>query len=155
MNKASLKPSFFLPLFLIAALCTTLLFGCKKESTPDKKQLIIGKWLGVSEQWEDYTNGSLTGSGNAAAEFDLFFTFKADGTVVEENFEEPTDPSITTYNYVLNGDKLIISLGSNYNEELTITELTKTALKFKSEESYTSNGVNYKYIRILVFKKVS
>jgi hypothetical protein len=142
-------------ILLLLAVVGLTLSSCKKnEASPSSKDLIIGKWKAVSEEWKDYTNNTLTDSGSETIDYDLFDTFRTDGTVIEEDFESLSYNS-TTYDYEVVGDKLIISDDSGYYDEFTITELTRTTLKIKAEWSDTLNGAARKYIRIMVLRRVS
>ena len=146
----------FLRLLLVFGLISLSLLSCKKsEDGLNNEKLILGKWKAVSESWKEYTNSTLTASGTETIDYDYFLTFRSDGTILEEELEDPTSPYVTTYDYEIEGDMLIVSDNSGYYEEFTITELTKTSLKFSSEEIHTSNGITYKSIIIMTARKAS
>lgn len=135
-------------LFIMAALAIS---GCKKDDKKDDdaKSTIVGKWLVKSIYEVEYENGikkredTDTDFGNQD-----FFEFKADGTGL---FSETGDTDPITYK--VTGDMLTITDSPGESFDLKIKSLSGNDLVLVDESSETYQGVTYRNVTEITFKK--
>ena len=134
----------------LGVLSVMSLSSCSKEEMNEKN--IIGKWQSSSITTKVYEAGKLVSDRTVnCVDFYLAFTFKSDGTGQYIMYEQGESSTIQI-NWVLMGDKLMISAGETLTFDVISISGSLMVLETTEEETY--NGIKYKYVSTINFKKI-
>lgn len=137
-----------LVLFIVAAFAIS---GCKKDDKKDEesKSTIVGKWL-VKKIYEVEYENDIKKREDTDTDFGNqdFFEFKADGTGL---FSEVGDTDPLTYK--VTGDVITITDSPGESFDLKIKSLSGNDLVLVDEATETDQGITYRYVTEITFKK--
>ena len=134
----------------LGVLSVMSLSSCSKEEMNEKN--IIGKWQSSSITTKVYEAGKLVSdrTDNCVDNY-LAFNFKSDGTGQYIMYEEGESSTIQI-NWVLMGDKLMISAGETLTFD--VISISGSLMVLEMTEEYTDNGIKHKYVDTINFKKI-
>ncbi|MGM9776447.1 MAG: lipocalin family protein [Candidatus Coprenecus sp.] len=134
----------------LGVLSVMSLSSCSKEEMNEKN--IIGKWQSSSITTKVYEAGKLVSDRTVnCVDFYLAFNFKSDGTGQYIMYEEGESSTIQI-NWVLMGDKLMISAGETLTFD--VISISGSLMVLEMTEEYTDNGIKHKYVDTINFKKI-
>lgn len=148
----------------VMGLCVLMLCGltsCEnEENSQTKEELLVGKWQTTKVVFQDYENEKIVyESTRKCIDFYDAFDFKDNGTGNYIIYEVGHSYLEEISSWLIMGEKLIIKLLYDDDDEAVtvsfdIVEITETSMVLKSLWEETENGVKYKEVETLYFKRI-
>ena len=137
---------------LLGAMSTS----CSKEEVNEKN--IEGKWQSTQVQYREYEGDKLVEEGmESCIDWYIGLDLKADGKGFIIEYHGDDDIDTAPINWVLMGDKLMISHDGDvevYATSFTVVSLKNDILELSRTSEETYEGIKYKYIQTITFKKL-
>ena len=134
----------------LGVLSVMSLSSCSKEEMNEKN--IIGKWQSSSITTKVYEAGKLVSDRTEnCVDYYIGFNFKSDGTGQFVEYEEGESETIQI-TWVLMGDKLMVTAGGTLTFDVISISGSLMVLEMTEEDTY--NGIKYKYVETINFKKI-
>lgn len=137
---------------LLGAMSTS----CSKEEVNEKN--IVGKWQSTQVQVRTYEDDKLVSEYvQSCIDWYIGLDLKADGKGFAIEYEGDDYAYTATINWVLMGDKLMISPDGYVDMEttsFTVVSLKNDMLELSLVEEWTENGIKIKDIPTFTFKKL-
>lgn len=129
-------------IFSLVMIALIGLSSCKKnDASPNINQQFLGKWKYISGSTKEYENNVLINSEDYTAQFNVYITFRADGTCTYES-NNPNDPS-GEGNFTISDNKLTFRApNGSSSDPWDIVEVTSTQLTL----GYTDISNSYKVV---------
>ena len=136
---------------LLGAMSTS----CSKEEVNEKN--IVGKWQSTQVQYREYEGDKLVEEGmESCIDWYIGLDLKADGKGFAIEYEGEDYIFTAPINWVLMGDKLMISPDGDVDLDatsFTVVSLKNDMLELSRTSEETYEGIKYKYIQTITFKK--
>lgn len=130
--------------------------SCSKEEVNEKN--IVGKWQSTQVQYREYEGDKLVEEGmESCIDWYIGLDLKADGKGFAIEYEGDDDIYTAPINWVLMGDKLMISPDGDVDLDatsFTVVSLKNDMLELSQTFEETYEGVKYKGIETYTFKRL-
>lgn len=130
--------------------------SCSKEEVNEKN--IVGKWQSTQVQYREYEGDKLVEEGmESCIDWYIGLDLKADGKGFAIGYEGDDDIYTAPINWVLMGDKLMISPDGDVELDatsFTVVSLKNDMLELSRTYEYTYEGIKYKDIETYTLKRL-